>query len=328
MDYAIEKNDIDYLKILLMKNVTPPNYYLKTYSKTVSLDLVNILSEWENFKQKKIYFAYRDSFEELLKSNRHDIIVFLLSNDFFIQSIDNYNVNLALKKFSSDGNLKLLKLFFYKFNNFNYDTINAMKVACVNGHKDIIEFFLNEGFYNDDLLLYSVESNDLEMVKFIVNHLSFENYYYGFKVLSLACKIGNYDIVNFLIDFFPESKNSINNYEVIDMDYGPDIIVNPLYNACLSGNIEVVKLIIKNGGKPNKNISFFNIIHKCEIPIIDLLIDNNFINIDGLLKNHYHYFSIKLNNYICSKSKQLINVSDYEDWLKEKNPSKKLKTKN
>jgi ankyrin repeat protein len=95
-----------------------------------------------------------------------------------------------------------------------------------------------------DALSVAVESEDLCLVKLLLkngadpNRLNSED---GFTVLSLSCKLNNYDIAKLLIE------NSAN----VDGagDTGFDYIHYPLLHAVETNNIKLVQLLIDNGCK-------------------------------------------------------------------------------
>ena len=95
-----------------------------------------------------------------------------------------------------------------------------------------------------DALSVAVESQDLYLVKLLLNkganpnRLNSEE---GFTVLSLSCRLNNYDIAKLLIE---------NGAKVDGVgDTGFDYIHYPLLHAVESNNIELVQLLIENNCK-------------------------------------------------------------------------------
>ena len=95
-----------------------------------------------------------------------------------------------------------------------------------------------------DALIVAVRSQDLCLVKLLLNkganpnRLNSEE---GFTVLSLSCKLGNYDISKLLIERGAEVNGA--------GDTGFDYIHFPLLHAVESDNIKLVQLLIDNNCK-------------------------------------------------------------------------------
>jgi ankyrin repeat protein len=95
-----------------------------------------------------------------------------------------------------------------------------------------------------DALIVAVRSQDLCLVKLLLNKGANPNRWNseeGFSVLSLSCKLGNYDISKLLI----ESGADVNGLG----DTGFDYIHFPLLHAVESNNIKLVQLLIDNNCK-------------------------------------------------------------------------------
>lgn len=143
--------------------------------------------------------------------------------------------------FPNFTNNNFTKLFIYACNNFNIDLLDliisknpnktisytdfeeSILAACIKGNlnilKKIIEFYSNQ---DDDPIDLCFDDN---------------------QPLKNACEFGNFDIVLYLLDNFPDICISNDNED-------------SFFLACKSGNFELVKLLFER--EPNINISVNN----------------------------------------------------------------------
>ena len=188
--------------------------------------------------------------------------------------------------FSSLENIKFLIENGLDFSNLPYDPFESV---CVGGSSEVAKFFVENNFYNpNDIERYiyeAVSHCNYSVIKFLVengfsvqnNHLSIPLVY----TVNFECQ----KVFNFLIENgHPGDYDSIiqacllGNLEMVKILIEKGIDINNhnlLENACQGGNLKIVKLLVKNNIKIDKKI-IYSITQACKennYEIVKFLID-------------------------------------------------------
>ena len=181
------------------------------------------------------------------EGNNEQIVNALLSREVTI------DLNIVFSAFKG-GNMNIISKILKKSRNLTHikgrskhkekTTTTIFQEACLSGRLDVLNSCIRMFGVDvkivvngNDLLYYSIQSHNLELVKFCIENSADSNKRYGVfqeSALHTACAEGNIQIIEYLIDAFScliHSRDS-KNY-------------TPLFNAVSRGYIEIVRLLVK-----------------------------------------------------------------------------------
>ena len=333
MESFIKKNDIEVIKRLLRNQIClPPTNLFTHYSKHLTLEMVKIFTTWEITKVKQKYFDH-DCIKILVENNRSDILNSLSNNSCFIETLSKENCNQAFSIAGNNQNFEIIQFLWNKFMfkyGFKKNVIEEVTLnACEKGNHDILLFFLDKGIYHKNLLYYAISSNNIEIVKLITSNYKFNKEDLTLFNFLRACELGNLEIIQLLIDLNPSYIN-----EFYDDDEMPYTIINSLFTACLTENIELFKLLIKNGGKLIVNNSFLHFFIGLDIKIAKFLVEEGHVDLTNKTNLQVLFDYMKIGNYaeeetgkfIVEEFKKVDN-SDFDKWIYEFRETKNKKQK-
>lgn len=250
-----------YKIITSLKKIEIKNINIKT---TILFEVICISSKGERFK---VYCKFKNNEIGpeiiLLKTNTNKNIMAGLyvvndSNEAF-ESINKItsqsNISLLLESIKNQNIEKIKELLEQKIdvNEYDYNGVSPLILACYISNKDVIELLLknnanpNKGIYILDLdsnqyfdysfpLFTAINSNNLDSIKLLIEFGATvnETQIDGFTSLMAAVENENEEIITYLI----KNKADVN----IKRNDG----VTALSLACESGNLKIVKSLVEN----------------------------------------------------------------------------------
>lgn len=241
--------------------------------------------------RKDVNFNYKNNCRqnimfEAVMSNNIDIVDLLLKSDSIVKNledIDIYGKNVLFYVKSKDI---LNKLVFYtsKFTIVDYFNNNIITNAFDNNYPiEYIKYLIkivrnidtnvknNKGM---TALLYAINTNDIELIKMLIEYGEDPNYEWKSTPLIQALTNKNKDVVKFLLSLETVDTNATGSgiisplvlaiewgdLEIIEMllslNANPNYLSSSLdnsilYTSVLKGNIEIVKLLLKHNANPN-----------------------------------------------------------------------------
>ena len=168
----------------------------------------------------------------------------------------------------SSGDIETIKILIaYKAN-----LKHSLTIAATHGHIDVVEYLISinvninptAALYHSMPLFIAAQSNDSDMVKFLLNHKANVNHDVGTKsVLAEMCRGGNTEIAKLLIDAkanidpgYILTASVCNHPNIIRLLAGPmnltqytnsPTIYSALLDACERGRLPIVKALVDIG---------------------------------------------------------------------------------
>jgi ankyrin repeat protein len=148
---------------------------------------------------------------------------------YLVDELGANNFHEALQWSIRHGHLEIAKYMVNKFteNNIDVDVDIYINLAIVNGHSDIVKYFIDYYGFTEDYLDYYLETsfkyNRMDIIKYIIS-VGVGNIN---KALRLSAKIGDLEMVEFSIE------NNANDFS------------GALESSAENGHLEVVKLLVK-----------------------------------------------------------------------------------
>ena len=195
-----------------------------------------------------------------------------------------FNGNNALNIAIFNENIPIIELLLENkivVNSKNNQGQTSFMLALARGNREIIEIFKNIGVNTDsrdlefnNLLHFAVMGNNLEIVKQIIDkkNVNLSNID-GVTPLLNACKIKNIDIsiIETLIEYGADIKHRDKNGRF------------PLLEAASIGNIDVVKILLKNNSFDNSSINKKAL--NGNSPLLEAVLSNNYELVSFLIDN-------------------------------------------
>lgn len=376
MDYSIKNNEIKIMKYLLMNGKKPSNNYLERFPNvslemfdTLTEWELNKKEDYFNYSSYcflklvennnyKVLEKLFPKFTKTIKNSDLKKACEICSEKGYFETIQ-----LLFQLISSNPFL----FTYIKF--LDEELLKLLKLSCKNNHYNVVKFLIektNSSNFDNieklELLNDSIISNNIEIVKLISNFIDYqidndklarselediddeefiqelEKFEYCiFNLFDRYNKTGNYGIIQFFINNYLTTNNLINCYKFIDRDEGGyDLLLNPLYLACLSSDLSIVRLVINNGGRLPNNLNekyIRDIFSKSNLVIISLLCLNNIINMNNIkicneLISNLDDFEKSIKRFILEFYKNINHTENYEEWLKKSEKTKKQKLTN
>ena len=264
---TIFKNIISHIKhpekiqIILLSYSTGNKDIIKLLHVYFNINLTEILSNKNN--KEKLYINLLKSgnitlFEEINKKIEH---YYILLDKYIISMPD-----ILLYSYESN-NLEFIKYIYKKFDMNKFLSEDTLNIICYNRfllivsyinnlevfkylmeYNDIDHNYFNSGYVINDL----IKRKNSDIVNYILEKVELPNIS---NIFGFLCYFGNMELVESLL-----TTHSIHNptYDC----YNPDLIELNKYNygafrhACKSGNLELVKLLLKL--EPNTDIEAYN----------------------------------------------------------------------
>lgn len=225
-------------------------------------------------KENNRYQGYRDG-------NQMDI---LISKGFFPTT------KMLCSLFSNPNEKEVLSILSCLFENGMTLTDDMMKYALINHHFEIVEWLMyNNICLTNEHLRICIIYGDLTGVDYLINN--------GVRVrqddLNFACFLGNLPAIDYLIkkNVRPTEQSLIMAYSERDlevtrliMSFGlkmpADILIPPvissenLDNACLHGKLDEIKIMVKNGLVPSRELFEISLAYG-RINVVEYLIDEH-----------------------------------------------------
>ena len=290
MSYVIKKNNIEVVQKLLKNEFVFPKDLLVVSAKFLSYGMYEVLRSWDLLNHNGKYFDY-NFFEVSYKNHSnccfcpHHFLHKLSSNEEFKKKITLGDVENALKYVSEVGDhLTFIVLWnFYEgknisVSNYIFNCFNKNS-STEQGRKNIIKFLIE----NDVDLSYHfhnvIQLYDIDLIKLFCNHFM-NKIDLKTPILSNAfneaCSENKLEIVKLMMSIESSFVNFFHSYV-----YESQIIfINPVYSALIKDNIELLKLLIKNGAKFIEPTTFIeNYFVHLSPEMFTYLIDEKLINL-------------------------------------------------
>ena len=225
-------NEVEqYVNILLVKEDK-----LVDLCKTKNVNLEEkkiILQEVDELIKQGVKISYKKELPLLMSilNNNLDLAKLLIANGANIKSIALYSLNVAVA--SGYENVVEWLLDEYEYESEDLDK-NLLEAADKN-YPSIVKKLIEAGAENDQIMGIFCEYNNIDMVKFLIEHNIGVNGYSNEPIIH-ACAYGYIEIVEMLID------NGAN----INFTEGYPIAIASQY-----GNLNVIKMLIDNGANPD-----------------------------------------------------------------------------
>ena len=132
-------------------------------------DHPEIVNFFTSYNITNLDHDYTDIMVLAVKTNRLDVVKFLVENNANIHAYDDFAVQIA----SKEGNLEILKYLESKGADIHVDDDVTIQVASEKGHLDIVKFLVenkaNIHTNNDCSVYWASRNNHHEVVKFLVS---------------------------------------------------------------------------------------------------------------------------------------------------------------
>ena len=192
----------------------------------------------------------------------------LLIISLFIVTLANDSFN--IEKYSYIADTQKVKEYLSKTSKI---PDQALLNAGYKNHSNIVKLLLKNGANinatsksGKNILYYAVQNNNLELLKYLVKYGGkFVYTNYGYDVMFEAVRAGYINIVKFLLPYFTD----LNRYYFLIYPTS-DVRTSLLTTAIQNDNLDIAKLLIKNGA----NINFIN--NRGETPLLTALRNKHF----------------------------------------------------
>lgn len=327
-------------------NIKLFNWLSKIYNFNIN-DYYNCLIFCIHYDNIKLFKFLKKKFNLDLFKNNYELILFSIKNNNlnFLKYLLNlkkniiFNFNLELIQFTLySNNINIINLIINKLNKFNLDNNhliifdNCFKNSYINSIKIFLDFNLFLSIFKNNIhkyILYSFESNDINLIKYILSFNYHNSLNYDFYYDTFLLK-GNLDIISLLYELNPNipflnkfslntiflkkyynifkfilnnkikfDRYNIRDIEIIFNKYYFDIIINLDLDA-LKLFLDIIKNLYINIYDRNILYSCNYLLSKNQIPKIDL-IKIFFINKNIFYKDYLIIDSIKSKNINCVK---------------------------
>jgi len=157
------------------------------------------------------------------------------------------DASFEIERYSYIGDIKKVKEYLQKSKTI---PDQALLNAGYKNHKNIVKLLVKNGadikaqsYSGRDVLYYAVQNNDLELLKYLVNHGGeFRDTNFGNDALFEAVEYGYIEIVKYLL---PHFKYIDRYYHIARPD--SDLKTTLLITAIQNDYLDIAKLLIKNG---------------------------------------------------------------------------------
>lgn len=226
------------------------------------------------------------------------------------------------------GRLDIFKFYFDISNLYHDIMLNCLYESCGSSNIQLIKFILERVITNNidwnKCLNHACLSGNLRSVKFILEHKAV--WTVGNWILCNACEGGNIEIVKLIFEMGPprdlgehliyacRSKNKAGGVEVFNflLEKGANNFNLCAYNACLSGNLEMVKLMITMEYSVNIDECMRVACFCSHIHIVEFLINKfNFQHLDTYARHALNGNSVGINAVEYLVKKGAVDVDYY-----------------
>lgn len=198
-------------------------------------------------------FAIKFMLSYNIKDSGYEIIKLLLKDENVDLKISE---NIILYYAASDNQIDLMKILLNdsRIKNINDRANNPLRSACIKGHVEMVKLLLADKrieptLLNNLIFRSAVLHDNYEIAKLLLTNPKIDPSDYNNDAIYTACSINNQNMIKLLLT---DSR--------VDPNIRPDKITE-IYNK---GNIEIIKLFIKNPKFDLSKISDVRILHIAE----------------------------------------------------------------
>lgn len=304
---AIENKDYDKIKLLLCNGT---NFDINDiFCRCCSLENLEIIQMLLD-SGADIHVLDDKPFKNAFVTGNYDMIKLLISNGVNIHAHKTLFTDAIRKNYT-----KIVKLFIELGVNINMRSGKPLCLATVLGNLDMVKLLVESGaniHVRDDQALYNAAIHEhCDIVKYLLDNGA-----------NIYCHDGR--LLKCVINYNSPCQKEI---IILLLQYGCPI-KNALWDACLSYNFEITKLLLDLGEDINNIDSdcFINLIINNEFQMCQLLLESGFplekipINIKNInilvycaQKDYYEIFELLLDHDIPMPTEILLNYSTYSD---------------